>query len=63
MTEYTLAISTKREPRWLSGIDLDSGARGPEFEPHDRLIVSLSKALKVSISTGKYPGSGGSVPK
>ena len=27
------------------GRALDSGARGPGFEPHDYLIVSLSKTL------------------
>ena len=52
-----------RGPRWLSGRASDSGARGPGFEPHDRGIVSLSKTLSESKSTGKYPGSGGSVPK
>ena len=31
--------------RWLSGRVSDSGARGPEFEPHDRHVVSLSKTL------------------
>ena len=35
----------RREPRWLSGRALDSGARVPGFEPHDCRIVSLSKTL------------------
>ena len=31
---------------WLSGrLSLDSGVRGPGFEPHNRRIVSLSKTL------------------
>ena len=50
-------------PRWLTGRASDSGARGPGLKPHDRRIVSLSKTLKGSERTGKYPGSGGSVPK
>ena len=29
----------------------DSGPRGPEFEPHDRCVVSLRKALSPSQST------------
>ena len=31
--------------RWLSGRASDSEARGPEFEPHDRRIMFLSKTL------------------
>ena len=31
------------EARWLSGRASDSGPRGPEFEPHDRCVVSLRK--------------------
>ena len=27
--------------RWLSGRVLDSGARGPGFEPHNRCVVLL----------------------
>ena len=34
---------------------------GPGFEPHDCRVVSLSK-IKALQSTGKYPGSSGSVP-
>ena len=39
------------EARWLSGRASDSGPRGPEFEPHDRCVVSLRKALSPSQST------------
>ena len=35
----------KWRARWLGGRASDSGARGPEFEPHDRRVVSLSKTL------------------
>ena len=31
--------------RWLSGRELDSGARGSGFESHDRRVVSFSKTL------------------
>ena len=29
--------------RWPSGKASDSGSRGPRFEPHGHLVVSLSK--------------------
>ena len=38
-------LCSERGARWLSGIAMDSVARGLGFEPHDRRVVSLSKTL------------------
>ena len=48
--------------RWSSGRASDSRARVLGFEPNGCRVVSLSKTLLAPQSTGKYPGSGGSVP-
>ena len=45
----------------VQSIFILSGARGPVFQPQDRHVVSLSNTLKAFQSTGKYPGSSGSV--
>ena len=38
-------LSTVQRVQRLSGRALDSGARGPGFEPHDCRVVPLSKTL------------------
>ena len=40
--------NTYMRVRWVSGRALDSGAKGPGFEPHDSREVSLVRYFKLS---------------
>ena len=60
-TTYVVSSQFVSGARSPSSRASDSGSRGPGFEPHGRRVMSLKKAFYAPQSTGKYPGSDGSV--